>query len=248
MTLPDPLPLVIPRGDHFMHTGVARVETTTLLPGGMVVTLALRRQGDRYVVDDEGCGRTALAALGIQDLTRADVRRGTDIADMLGMTFAQNMFRLSDVAESQLQSAISFVSEACRNWAATTAEVRQKSRDRDVASRAVERLRASFPSMDVQVERELPGASTKLHRFDVVVSLPRERFAVFETLLPAASSIAAAHLKFYDLGQAHPNWPREALVEDLSEWASEDLAMMQQVASGVRGIGAAWDDLRDLAA
>ena len=36
---------------------------------------------------------------------------------------------------------------------------------------------------------------------------------------------------------------REALVADLSEWASEDLAMMQQVATGVRGIGGAWDDL-----
>ena len=248
MILSDPLPLVIPRGEHFAKTGVARVETTTLLPGGMVVTVALRRQGERYVVDDEGCGRAALAALGVQDLTRADIRRGTDIADMLGMTFIHDTFRLGDVTTSQLQAAISFVAEACRSWAATTAEVRQRSRDRNVASRAVERLRESFPSMDVQVERELPGASSKLHRFDVVLSLPRERFAVFETLLPAASSIAAAHLKFYDLGQAHPDWPREALVEDLSEWASEDLAMIQQVASGVRGIEAAWDDLTELAA
>ncbi len=248
MTLPDPLPLVIPRDDQFTQGGATRVETTTLLPGGMVVTLSLQKQGDRYIIDDEGCGRTALASLGIQELNCADVRRAADIADLLGVSFIQGSFSLRDVAASQLQAAIIFVAEACRNWAATTVDVRQKSRNRDITTRAVERLRASFPAMDVQTERELSGASTKLHRFDVVVALSRERFAVFETLIPVASSIAAAHLKFFDIQQAHRDWPREALVEDLSEWASEDLAIMQQVATGVRAVGAAWDDLPALAA
>ena len=54
--LPDPLPSVTPREDQFARDGMARVETTTLLPGGMVATLTLRRQGERYTVEDEGSG------------------------------------------------------------------------------------------------------------------------------------------------------------------------------------------------
>ena len=48
--------------------------------------------------------------------------------------------------------------------------------------------------------------------------------------------------------QAHADWPREAVVETLSAWASEDLAVMQQVSSHVRGIEGSWADLERIAA
>lgn len=248
MTLLHPSPLVLPGTESFSSDGVARVETTTLLPGGAIATLTLRQTGEHFSVDDEGGGRAAIAALGFQNLTRADARRGSEIARKLGLVFVDDNFILKDVSFGQLSSAIVYVAEASRAWAAATVEAHQKIRHRDLVGRAVERLRTSLPTMDVQIERELPGASNKLHRFDMIVSLPRERFAVFETLLPASSSIAAAHLKFYDIKQAHPEWPREAMVEDFSEWASEDLAMLQQVSSGVREINTPWDDLKRLAA
>ena len=248
MTFLHPSPLVLPSTESFSTDGVARVETTTLLPGGAIATLTLRQTGENFSVDDEGCGRAAVVALGFQNLTRADARRGSEIARQLGLVYVDDSFVLKNVSSDQLSSAIAHVAEASRAWAAATVDVHQKIRHRDLVGRAVERLRTFLPAMDVQIERELPGASNKLHRFDMIVSLPRDRFAVFETLLPASSSIAAAHLKFYDIKQAHPEWPREAMVEDLAEWASEDLAMLQQVSSGVRGIDASWDDLKTLAA
>lgn len=158
------------------------------------------------------------------------------------------MFLLAEVSAAQLSAAVAYVAEASRSWAASTVEAYRRTRGRDIAGRAVERLRALLPAADVQVGRELAGASTKLHRFDVVVSLPDGRLAAFESLLPAQASIAAAHLKFYDLKQAHGDWRCEAVVEELSSWPTSDLAIVQQVASGVRDIEAAWDDLASLAA
>nr|QQZ49219.1 hypothetical protein JKL49_19115 [Phenylobacterium glaciei] len=67
-------------------------------------------------------------------------------------------------------------------------------------------------------------------------------------MTPSPASIAPAHLKLYDLRQAHADWPREVVVEDLSAWPSEDLAIMQQVADHVRDFKAPWNDLRQLAA
>lgn len=244
----DPTPLLVPTRDMFTRDGVMRVETTTLLPDGSLATLTLRTRGDDFAVSDDAMGRMILTTLGIPSLTAADLRRGSEIADGLGVTFKAGAFAIEQVGIDQLQAAISYVAEACRHWTSATLDVRQRTRQKDLVRRAIERLRASFPNSQMDIERELPGASNKLHRFDVVIGLPRERLVLFEILVPAASSMAAAHLKFYDLRQAHPDWPREGVVEDLADWSTEDLAVMRQVTSGIHGIGTPWHDLERLAA
>ena len=248
MNLNDLSPLTIPRVETFTRDGVVRVETLTLLPGGDLVTLMVRKQGERYTVDDGGTGRAVLMGLGIQDLTAADARRGSDTATKLGVTYWDGVFRFDDARAAQLPAAMSYVAEACRSWTTTTVETRQRARERDLVGTAFDRLRALFPGSQMDLDRSLAGSSSKLHRFDIVLSLPRDRCAVFESMLPVQSSIAATHLKFYDLKEAHPDWPREAMVEDLSAWSSADLAVMQQVTTGVRPIAGAWEDLTKLAA
>jgi len=212
------------------------------------VTLVARPAGGGFVVGDEGAGRLALLALGVQDLTRSDQRRGNEIAEARGVIFTGDGFSVSDVAADQLTSAAAYVADACRAWVEGALEVRVYRSRRDLTDRATERLRAILPGLTVDRDRELLGISTKRHRFDLVVTLSGDRLAAFEAMTPSPVSMASVHFKFFDLMQAHGDWPREAVVEELSAWASEDLAAMQQVSSHVRGVSGPWSDLAHLLA
>lgn len=225
-----------------------RVETGTLLPGGGVVTVAVRHAPGGFEVDDEAGGRGALLSLGVSDLSRGDTRRGNELAASGGLLFDGERFRAVEVSGDRLLSAIAYVADACRAWTAGALEARTRRTERDLAERSLQQLRSIFPSFAIDRDRELSGASTKKHRFDIIVTLPGDRFAMFEMLAPSAASVAAAHLKFYDLLQAQAAWPREAVVEDLSGWPADDLAIMQQVATHVRGLDSSWTDIEKLAA
>ena len=225
-----------------------RVETTTLLPGGALATLSVRRAPDGYQVSDDGAGRSSMLALGVQDLTRGDARRANDIATARGISFDGQGFSIVGVSIDQLTAAIAYVADASRAWAVAAIDARSARHHVDLTDRAKARLQASLPGLQIDADRELVGISTKRHRFDLVVALPGDRLALFETITPAPASMAAAHMKFFDLMQAHVDWPREAVVESLADWASEDLAVMQQVSSHVRGVESQWSDLQALAA
>ncbi|MBR7620379.1 hypothetical protein JKL49_13370 [Phenylobacterium sp. 20VBR1] len=225
-----------------------RVETTTLLPGGGVATVSVRPAGDSFVVSDDGAARETMLSLGLADFTRGDARRAREIAQARGLSFERDTFMLQGVGPDQIGAAIAYVADATRTLVAEALEARTRRSQRDLVSRTIDRLHELLPSATVDAERELLGASTKAHRFDLVMSLPGDRYAVFQTVTPSPASIAPAHLKLYDLRQAHADWPREVVVEDLSAWPSEDLAIMQQVADHVRDFKAPWNDLRQLAA
>lgn len=223
--------------------GELRFETTTLLPGGGLISVTLRPDADGYRVSDGGAGRAALLALGVQDLGRGDARRGHDLAEAYGLAFDGEGFSLSSVSADQATAAVAYVAEACRAWCAGALEARARRTERDVAERTVERLRRLSPGVQLDTDRELLGASTKRHRFDIVATLPKDRLAVFEIVSTAPVSIASTHMKFYDLMQVNPDWPREAVADDLSLWPAADIAVVQQVASHVRGLDRAWTDL-----
>lgn len=224
-----------------------RVETTTLLPGGGVATVSVRPVGQgRFEVSDDGAGREAMLALGLQDFSRSDVSKAREIAESRGLAFRKDAFVISEVTGDQMASAISYVADATRCLVSEALDNRSRRTRRDLISRTVERLRQLHPGVQVDHERQLLGASTKRHEFDLVMSLPGDRYAVFQTVTPAPASIAAAHLKLYDLREAHAEWPREVVVEDMSTWVGDDLAIMQQVASHMRDFQSPWSDLRAL--
>lgn len=240
--LARPLPAPTADGD------AVRVETTTLLPGGGLVTVSVRAGAGGYGVSDDGAGRTAILALGVQDLTSWDARRGHDLAEAAGLVFDGEGFSLSDVSPGQLPAAIAYVADACRTWTAAALEARAHRVRRDLKARTEARIRAVLPGLPIDLDRQLLGVSTKRHTIDMVVTLPGDRLALFEALSPAPTSMASVHMKFHDIMQAHADWPREAVVDDLSQWPSEDLAVMQQVASHVRGVEGSWADLTAIAA
>ena len=228
--------------------GAHRVDTTTLLPGGAIAMVRVRPAPGGFVVDDDALGRTILAELGVQDLTGADTRRGNHIAEARGVRFDGGCFSLDEVSEDQLQAAIVYIADACRAWVEGALDARVRRTASDLTGRTREKLRTLLPEARIDVDRELIGESSKRHHFDLVVTLPRDRMALFETLTPSPNAIAAAYLKFDDIMRAHADWPREAVVEDLSLWPAPDLAIMQHVATHIRGLASDWSDLMKLAA
>lgn len=173
------------------------------MPGGAIVTLTVRPMGGAYRVSDDGAARAALMALGVHELTSRDTQRGNEIADEQGLHYDDAGFSLHNVAADQVPAAIAYVADASRSWAEGALDARAKRIEQELAERTVSRLKAALPGLEVVVGRKLRGASSKQHRFDVVVSLSRSRFAVFETIMRKPTSIAAAHLKFFDLREAH---------------------------------------------
>lgn len=224
----------------------ARIETTTLLPGGGVAAVSVRPAGESFVVSDEGVARSALLTLMVHDLAVADFRRGREIAEASGLTFDDDAFSLGDVSLAQLPAAVAFVADASRAWVQAVLDRRARRAERDLTHRTAERLGEIFPAARVEREGELMGASTKTHKFDFVVTLVGGRYAAVQTVSAAPTSIAATHLKFHDLSLAHPEWPREAIVENYAFWRADDLAIMTQVSTNVRDFAKPWSDLAAL--
>lgn len=224
-----------------------RVATTTLLPSGALVTVMVAATGNgAFQVTDDGAARKDLLALGHQELSRGDVRNARTTAERLGLVFDGERFFLRDVAADQLAGAIVFVAEAAREWANTAALNAARRVEAALAQRVETRIRAALPDASIDRERELTGASTKRHRFDLVVSLAGDRKAVFEVVTPNPNSLSAAHLKLFDLMGAHPDWPREAVTERLGDWCAADMTLLSAVATHVRGMEQDWGDLPSL--
>lgn len=224
-----------------------QVATTTLLPSGAVASILVRPAGNgRFFVTDDAAGRKDLLALGHLDVTGGDKRRGNDIADRLGLVFDGSGFSIREVAADQLAAAIIFIAEAAREWATAAAENAAKRIEVALARRVEDRIRSVAPKVKIAREAELAGASTKSHRFDLVVELHHDRKAVFEVVTPSPNSLSATHLKLFDLKDAHPEWPREAVTERLEDWSSADMSLLAGVATHVRAMDREWKDLPEL--
>ncbi|GIX16699.1 MAG: hypothetical protein KatS3mg119_0885 [Rhodothalassiaceae bacterium] len=225
------------------------VPTTTLLPGGTVVAVRIRAlKGERFDIWDGESALDEIQACGHRELTRSDVRKARDIAERLGLEFTGTGFLLRGISRDRIPAGIAYVAEAARQWAHSVILQSRKRERGTLLELTEERLKKVFPSRAIARDRELLGASNKRHRFDFVVDLPGDRFAVFETVAPSPVSLSGTHLKFFDLREAHKDWPREAIVADLVDWAAADINLLAQVASHVRDPRAEWDDLAQLAA
>lgn len=225
-----------------------RVTTTTLLPGGGVATVSVRWAGTSYFVWDSGAALETLLSLGVNDFTRGDQRRAREIAELRGLAFQNGEFWLADVSGEQLPAAVAYVADASRALVEAVLEARHRRRERDLVERTSDLLRTMFPTAKLDAQRELVGASTKRHHFDFVLTTGDGRLAVFQTVSPAPTSLASTHLKLFDLAQASPEWPREAIADDLGSWSTDDLAIMQQVATHMRDFKRPWRDLGALLA
>lgn len=224
-----------------------QVITTTLLPSGALASVTVcPRPNGAFSVSDDQAGWNDLLALGHDELTGGDTRRGKAIAERLGLLFDGKGFFLQEVTADQLTGAIVFIAEAAREWATSAAENSTRRIEVALTRRVEDRIRSILPKARIAREAELTGASTKKHKFDLVVELSEERKAVFEVVAPNANSLSSTHLKLFDLMGAHPDWPREAVTEHLEDWAAADMTLLAGVATHVRGMDRDWRDLPEL--
>lgn len=224
-----------------------RVSTTTLLPSGATASVLVRPSGNgTFLVSDDGGGRSDLLTLGHTTLTGSDRKRGDSIANRLGLIFDGSGFAVREVTADQLAGAIIFVAEASRDWASVAAENATKRAQFGLSKRVEERIRAIAPNAKITREAEVAGASTKKHRFDLVMDLDRERKAVFEIVSPNTNSLSAAHLKLFDVRDAHGDWPREVITERLEDWSAADMTLLNGVATHVRAMNRDWQGFAEL--
>lgn len=225
------------------------VPTTTLLPGGDIVGVLVTREGEgRFRVSDNGAGREAILDAGVMTIRAGDRRRATEIAGKGGLEIDGDAFILRDVVAEQLASAVIYVADASRAWAQAVLDREARRSEREMSETVQRRLEMVFSPSRVNREVTLLGASSSQHKFDFVVDLSGDRRAMFEIVTPASTSISSAHLKFFDLQREHQDWPREAVVENMADWQSSSLALMNQVATHVRPLSGEWADLPKLAA
>lgn len=224
-----------------------RVATTTLLPSGALATVTVcPHSNGAFFVSDDGAAWHDLLALGHGELTSGDTKRGNKIADRLGLVFDGRGFSIREATADQLPGAIVFVAEAAREWASLAMESGVRRTEATIARQAEELIRSVLPKAKILRDVEVAGASTKRHRFDLVLDLSRDRKAVFEIVAPNPNSLSAAHLKLFDLKEAHADWPREAVTERLRDWTSSDMNLLARVATHVRAIDQDWGDLSRL--
>ncbi len=229
--------------------GFIRVPTTTLFPSGEVINLAVapNRSGG-FRVSDDGLGRTAVLDEGVHHMRPGDRRRAEAIAEQSGIRFEGDAFVADDVGAQNLVSAMALVAEASRAWATQMLERSVRHRERALFEVVKDKLERAYSSPMVQSKVAVLGASSSQYDFDFGVKLSDGRIALFEIISPAPPSVAFAHTKFSDVQRAQPDWPREAVVENLNEWPSESLALLSQVTSHVRPASAEWKDLPLMAA
>lgn len=229
--------------------GVIRVPTTTLFPSGELISLTVvpTRSG-RFRVSDDGLGRTAVLDEGVHHMRPGDRKRAEAIADFSGLRFEGEAFVADDVSADNLASAMALVAEASRSWAAQMLDRSTRNRERALFEVVKDKLERAYSTPMVHSKIAVLGASSSQYDFDFGVKLNSGRFALFEIISPAPPSVAFAHTKFSDVQRAQPDWPREAVVEDLNAWPSESLALISQVTSHVRPASADWKDLPLMAA
>ncbi|RZJ16901.1 MAG: hypothetical protein EON91_11400 [Brevundimonas sp.] len=211
------------------------------------LTIIPNRSGG-YRVSDEGLGRTAILDEGVHHMRPGDRRRAEAIAEQSGLRFEGDAFVVEDVGAHNLATAIALVAEASRAWATQMLERSARNRERALFDAVKEKLERAYSTPMVQSKVAVLGASSSQYDFDFGVKLSDGRLALFEIISPAPPSVAFAHTKFSDVQRAQPEWPREAVVENLSDWPSESLALISQVTSHVRPASADWKDLPQMAA
>lgn len=229
--------------------GAVRIPTTTLYPSGEVVTLVVERtRSGLFSISDDAGGRDAALNDGVHQFRSSDRKKAEEISCISGARFVGDSFRIDNIDIEFIPSAISIVAECSRSLASYLLDKSSKKKEVALYNFVKSVLSANFNEDSIISKVNVLGASTSQHSFDFGVRLSNDRMALFEIVSLSPQSVAFAHTKFFDVQKSHPNWPREAVVDDVNRWPSDSLSLISQVASHVRSRDTSWDDIALLAA
>ncbi len=225
-----------PQEDGFL------IGTHCLFPGGDAVCVKVMVSPSGYCVTDDGLGWSALLDAGI-DPSHSQARRAHAVADELGLTFAHGTFIADEVDQGQVGAAIVTVANASQRWVHEVIGEQQRRTERDLRRRIFEYLGAFFPVSAISADTLVAGESTKRYQVAQTVKLG-DRMLLVEPVINQPNSIAAVFMKFADISRAQPDWPREAVIQDIGRWKSEDVNVLSEVSSGVVDIETALEPIR----
>lgn len=191
-----------------VNNEAALVVTPLLYPGGSrVVVRIMEAPGGGFLVSDYGAARRESELMGGH---RVFTRIARDVAARHSVRFDSDMFFDLEVPREALATAVMAVSNASKTATDATAETLSERRANDFREQLWDKLDRAFVGMQVQRQVEVRGASAPW-QFDAAVSL-RDTIAVFDVVVPHATSVHAAVAKFLDLRDAGEKAPHRIAV------------------------------------
>lgn len=225
--------------------GGTLVTTQCLYPGGDGVSVVVGQgAGGGYRVSDDGAGWQALLAAGMEVSPSTHGKRARSIAEMMGVEFRSGSFIADEIAEAQLGAAIVIVANASQRWVTDVLSERQRRVERDLRRLVADQLARLYAKDSIRTHAHLSGATAKTYEFANIVTLPN-CLLIVEPVANHAGAIAASFLKLTDVHNAHPDFPREVVIEDRDGWKAEDLAVLSEASDGIRDIGGGLEPLRE---
>jgi len=200
----------------------------TLYPGGSAVVVRVRREGDDFVVTDQGNGYLEAELLGGATTFS---RLAPEVARTHDVKYDGDMFFAVRVPRDHLANAIIFVGAASRHAVEKTAEKLSEEREQGFRQILQSHLREAFQDR-VVFEVEMRGQSTKAWRFDALVKAS-DRFSVFELVTPHHISINSSIVKFQDVSALEESVPGVAVLSNPAKMESHDIALLSRSAAKV---------------
>ncbi len=246
MTTCDPfiIKALVPYTTCRQVDGGTLVTTQCLYPGGDGVSVVVGQGAGGYRVSDDGAGWQALLAAGMEVSPSTHGKRARSIAETMGVEFRSGSFIADEVTDAQLGAAIVIVANASQRWVTDVLSERQRRVERDLRRLVADQLARLYAKGSIRTHAHLSGATSKTYEFANIVTLPN-RLLIVEPVTNHAGAIAATFLKLTDVHNAHPDFPREVVIEDQDSWKSEDLAVLSEASEGILDIAKGLNLLRN---
>ncbi len=229
----DTIGLDVARGS----TQTRRVATDCLYPGGMHVSVSIDWEGTNAIIGDDGMGWDTLRSAGLDPTRSAATRAAQTVGRRFGVSYIRGVFLLKDVTPEQVHSAVLHVANASQAWVTSVFALGTQLKP-SIADRSAGRLQTLFGPEALQRNLRVQGFSSRTHQLAFFLPLTGGRNAILEPVADRIRSIASVYMKFADIARLHPDWPREVLVENAANWASADLSLLSEVATGITDIDA----------
>jgi hypothetical protein len=174
--------------------GEGFISMPMLFPGGAPVVVHVRRDGDDFIVTDQGKGYLEAEVIGAAAIF---ARVAKQVAASVGIEFDGHMVFAARVPRDWLPNAVIFVATASRNAVQIAAERLSADIEETLRGRLKSALRDVFRSK-AAFDVTIAGASSKGRNFAAMVQTDG-RTTLFDVVTPSPVSVSFAIVKFEDV-------------------------------------------------
>lgn len=204
-------------------------------PGGDAVVVRIRKEGDEFVVNDQGGGYLAAELLGAATTYS---RLAPKIAQMHGVSFDGHLMFAAKVTKEWLANTVIFVGTASRQCAEITAQRFTEDVEKTLRQDMQEKVAHAFPQGSVALDVEVVGHSTRSRPFAAMVNIG-SRKVLFDLVTPHHVSINSAIVKFQDVAQLEAPPTRNAVLAAEKRTDPADISLLAQWTSSIIKLDAA---------